>query len=128
VPPTVPPAIAPLLEELLLPGLVNGLVVLVAVELAELVVKLVAKSAELELVAYGTSVPSVMKPMVEASLRVNPVMMLTPVMLQHEGGGVELKSPQQKVPAEVEHCDSSGVFPTLVILRQNRGHDGDDQS
>lgn len=57
----------------------------------------------------------VVGPVVEAS-RVNPVMMLTPLMLQHEGGGFSVKLSQQKVPAEIEHCDSSGVFPTLEIL------------
>ena len=64
--------------------------------------------------------------MVEASLRVTPDMMLAPAMSQHEGGGLAVKFPQQKVPPEIEHCDSSGVFPTLVIGRQNCGHDGDD--
>jgi hypothetical protein len=67
-----------------------------------------------------------MKPMVEASLRFTPDMMLAPAMSQHEGAGITVEFSQQKVPPEVEHCDSFGVFPTLVIGRQNCGHDGDD--
>jgi len=115
IPPIVPPAIASL-EELPLPELDGRVVALVvALVVEELVVELVV----------GLVASVVAK--AEAS-RVNPpVMMLTPVMLQHEGGGVSVKLSQQKVPAEVEHCDSSGVFPTLEILRQNCGHDGDDQ-
>lgn len=126
IPATVPAAIAMvvtllllLLEEEELDGVGR-----LAVVVAELVMKLVVVE---KTVVTLTSLLFSMKPMVEASLRVNPDMMLAPTMPQHEGGGLTVKAPQQKVPPEIEHCDNSGVFPTLVIWRQNCGHDEVDQ-
>lgn len=66
-----------------------------------------------------------MKPMIEVWLRLTPDMMLAPAMSQHDGAESIVEFPQQKVSPEVEHCDSTGVFPTSVIGRQNCGHDGD---
>jgi hypothetical protein len=102
----------------------------VVVELAELVkpVKLVVKLVKLVVkLAVKLEKPvdqgvKLVSPMAEAALRVDPAMMLTPITLLHEEG---VNPQQQKVPAEVEHCNSSGLTPTLVILRQNCGHDGD---